>query len=260
MGFEDNDQLETTHPQLLESETFLSVGKSEETSHPFTGDLDLQTPYTDLKTLEGACHVTVRAIPEDQDKEEILKPPVVSPDASSGVKAPDQELETSDRQAESGEDSAVNDEPKNDEDALSDTVNEQSVSVRPDIQSSPLPTLCFEVKALLLGSTSTTSEEVVVRRTMQDIVALQTSLSESLVRIPGGQLDKALATEGRSAGIGLNNRMETLFGLTPLDTVRATSKLLGGLIEVPIDNESVERQKGHIEYLCKCTRSCYAFC
>lgn len=91
--------------------------------------------------------------------------------------------------------------------------------------------IVFRIQVFQHECDDATSSIADLLKKLPDIVALHTSLSESVARVPSYLFDSELDI-GRTSMARMNENLSHVLGLTPLDSMRLTGKLLGGLLDV----------------------------
>jgi hypothetical protein len=92
-------------------------------------------------------------------------------------------------------------------------------------------TFKIQVSRCNFGDVTVTTESFDLIRTLPEVAALHTYLSESIAKIPSRTVDQELK---RDSGRTL--------GLTTLDCIRTTGKLLGGLLDLPFHGRPIGEQ------------------
>lgn len=91
--------------------------------------------------------------------------------------------------------------------------------------------MTFRIQVFQHNGEQSSSLTTDVLKKLPEILALHTSLSESIARVPSYLFDSE-PNVGRTCVAGMSENLTRTLGLTPLDAARITGKLLGGLLDV----------------------------
>jgi hypothetical protein len=225
-------------------------GPLDSPTHPF-GDIRSSPSDLPLKRLEGAWFVKVTTGNSDEvaDAKEAIeaKESLLSSQSSDAVVTKNQtnDASTEDHResqerniteqitATSAISSAAGTEMSY-PDLPADTRTSQDVDGEQSgasCASEPKKRLSFRVKVFQHSTETMRNRPVAeVETTLYEVLHLHTELSESIARVPFGS-SSAGNDPGRSSTEMMNESLATALGLTALDTVRITGRLLGGLLE-----------------------------
>jgi hypothetical protein len=236
-------------PSPVKLRNVMIKGPLDSPTHPF-GEFSSLSSDLPLKRLEGAWFVQVTTGNSDEaaDAREAIeaKQTLMSSPSSDVVVTTNQ---TNDASTEDHRESQKNDITEqtatstipstagtemSDLDLPADTRTSQYVDGEQSNAScafEPKNKLSFRVKVFQHSTETMRNRPVAeVETTLYEILHLHTELSESIARIPFGS-SSAGNDSGRSSTEMMNESLATALGLTALDTVRITGRLLGGLLE-----------------------------
>lgn len=216
-------------------------------TNPF-GDISSSPSDLPLKRLEGAWFVQVTTGNSDEaaDAREAIeaKQTMISLQSSDAVVAANQTNDASpEDHRESGESNTTEQITAtstlssaavteiSDPDLPVDTRTSQYVDGEQSGAFEQKNRLSFRIKVFQhTAETMRNRPAAEVETTLYEILHLHTELSESIARIPFGS-SSADNDPGRSSTGMMSESLATALGLTALDTVRITGRLLGGLLE-----------------------------
>jgi hypothetical protein len=234
-------------PAPVKLRNVMIKGPLDSPTHPF-GEISSSASDLPLKRLEGAWFVQVTTGNSDEaaDAREAKQTLISSPSPDAVVTT----NQTNNASTEDHRESQKNDitEEKtatstipntagtemSDLDLPADTRTSQYVDGEQSSAScafEPNSKLSFRIKVFQHSTETMRNRPVAeVETTLYEILHLHTELSESIARIPFGS-SSAGNDPGRSSTEMMNESLATALGLTALDTVRITGRLLGGLLE-----------------------------
>jgi hypothetical protein len=237
-------------PAPVKLRNVMIKGPLDSPTHPF-GEIGSSPSNLPLKRLEGAWFVQVTTGNSDEGagaREAIeANQTLISSQFSDAVVTTNQ---TNDDSTEDHQESQENDLTEqipatstmpstagtemSDLDLPADTRTSQYVDGEQSSASctfEPKNKLSFRVKVFQHSTEEMRNRPVAeVETTLYEILHIHTELSESIARIPFGS-SSAGNDPGRSSTEMMNESLATTLGLTALDTVRITGRLLGGLLE-----------------------------
>lgn len=192
--------------------------------HPF-GECGQAIQDTPLKRLEGFWFVRVE-----------MKYP-------SGVDATDEPARDAIESADTPSHSTIGEDEKGETDhtnPLSETAPAGCVDVTEVIERT------FQID-VFQREDDRTSKVASIVRSLPEVASLHTSLSQSISRVPFYRYDGDESAERSTSSVGgMNNQLSMHLGLTTLDKVRLTGKLLGGLLEMSLS--SYDNLDGHCKH------------
>lgn len=208
--------------------------------HPF-GEGGAETSDIPLKKLEGVWSVRVNivATPDSQAIGDAASTPVpteIGDDnaVDSSITAIGSASANCDLSAINyGEDSLVSGDPDNNAgDDVLGRPSTETLEVSPSSRAGVNEEMFFQIHVIQQISNSVaTPVATTVLKTLPDIAALHTSLSEAVAKLPSYAFDIDLDI-GRTSLAEMNENFSIALGLTTLDTVRLTGRLLGGLLDI----------------------------
>jgi hypothetical protein len=108
--------------------------------------------------------------------------------------------------------------------------------------------LQFRIRIWQQRKENTQVDPIEIVRTLADVLALHTSISEELARLPSRLLCNNEENMRTTLG-GMTSNLTSILGLTTLEAVVLTGRLLGGLFRVPLSNKQAS-----FDYHGKCTQ------
>jgi hypothetical protein len=229
-------------PDPVKLRNIMIKGPLDSPTHPF-GDISSSTSDLPLKRLEGSWFVRVATSSSHQEaegSEEIEENQKSTPSQLSGAVVATNDSSTEDHRESQEIDSATSTMSREPGTETSDPelptragTSQYVDGARNSAPYTPEPKnrLAFQLQVFNHRTETTWDRPVVkVDKTLSEVLQLHTELSESIARVPSSFSDTGKGT-GRSSAEMMSASLAAALGLTALDTVRITGRLLGGLLE-----------------------------